>query len=129
MAQSGGADAPQIPDLLANIRANQPASRQSPNAQSHTFAPPGAHLSSPQPQPSVPHQGGTMAPGFSSTSTDSHNTTPARTSAPAGSQLLNLLKFGSSPQTSPSPGQASKPAYTSPSTHSVHGRGISASDL
>lgn len=48
--------------------------------------------------------------------------------------LLNLLKFGSnsaSPQ--PSPQQQStgpsKPEYGSASTHSVHGRGISASDL
>ena len=48
--------------------------------------------------------------------------------------LLNLLKFGSntaSPQASPlqQPAALSRPEYSSPSTHSVHGRGISASDL
>ena len=48
--------------------------------------------------------------------------------------LLNLLKFGSntaSPQASPlqQPAPASRPEYGSASTHSVHGRGISASDL
>ena len=48
--------------------------------------------------------------------------------------LLNLLKFGSnsaSPQPSPQqqPTGPSKPDYGSASTHSVHGRGISASDL
>ena len=48
--------------------------------------------------------------------------------------LLNLLKFGSntaSPQASPQqpPSAPSQPEYGSASTHSVHGRGISASDL
>ena len=48
--------------------------------------------------------------------------------------LLSLLKFGSaasSPQTPPQQptGSAPRPEYGSPSTHSVHGRGISASDL
>lgn len=48
--------------------------------------------------------------------------------------LLNLLKFGSntaSPQASPQqqPVAPSRPEYGSASTHSVHGRGISASDL
>lgn len=48
--------------------------------------------------------------------------------------LLNLLKFGSnsaSPQPSPQqqPTGPSNPEYGSASTHSVHGRGISASDL
>ena len=44
--------------------------------------------------------------------------------------LLNLLKFGSN-TTSPQqqPASSSKPEYGSASTHSVHGRGISASDL
>lgn len=48
--------------------------------------------------------------------------------------LLNLLKFGStsaSPQPSPQqqPTTSLKPEYGSASTHSIHGRGISASDL
>ncbi len=48
--------------------------------------------------------------------------------------LLNLLKFGSntaSPQASPQhqSGAPPRPEYGSASTHSVHGRGISASDL
>ena len=48
--------------------------------------------------------------------------------------LLNLLKFGSntaSPQASPlqHPAAPSRPEYGSASTHSIHGRGISASDL
>ncbi len=48
--------------------------------------------------------------------------------------LLSLLKFGSttsSPQTTPQLPTVppSRPDYGSPSTHSVHGRGISASDL
>lgn len=73
----------------------------------------------------------------------SRNTTPARTPVPPGTQpssgqmtnpLLNLLKFGSntaSPQASPQLQSAasSRPEYGSASTHSVHGRGISASDL
>ena len=44
--------------------------------------------------------------------------------------LLSLLKFGSN-TTSPQqqPAGSSKPEYGSASTHSVHGRGISASDL
>lgn len=73
----------------------------------------------------------------------SRNTTPSRTPVPPGTQsnsgqvtnpLLNLLKFGSntaSPQPSPLQQSAavSRPEYGSPSTHSIHGRGISASDL
>ena len=48
--------------------------------------------------------------------------------------LLNLLKFGSntpSPQASSlqQPAASSRPEYGSASTHSIHGRGISASDL
>ena len=130
MAQSGGADASQMPDLLANFRANQPSSRQSPSSttQSFPFAAPAAPVSSPQTHSTLPNQVSAMSPGISSAFNDTHNAT-ARTPAPAGSQLLNLLKFGSSPQASPSLAQASRPAYTSPSAHSVHGRGISASDL
>ena len=70
----------------------------------------------------------------------SRTTTPSRTPVPqsnpgqATNPLLNLLKFGSntaSPQASPlqQPLAASRPEYGSASTHSVHGRGISASDL
>ena len=71
----------------------------------------------------------------------SRYTTPAPTPAPPGPQstsaqmtnpLLNLLKFGSaSPQPSQQqqPPGPSKPEYGSASTHSIHGRGISASDL
>lgn len=115
--------------------------------------------SSPQPQPQphsqISHQSGIMSPNFSSAFVPPHsrasgvnanvsrNTTPARTPVPPGSQsnsgqltnpLLNLLKFGSntaSPQASPlqQPAAPSRPEYGSASTHSVHGRGISASDL
>ena len=73
----------------------------------------------------------------------SRTTTPSRTPNPPGTQsssgqmtnpLLNLLKFGSdsaSPQASSHQQSSapSKPEYGSASTHSVHGRGISASDL
>lgn len=73
----------------------------------------------------------------------SRNTTPARTPVPPGTQstsgqmtnpLLNLLKFGSNtafPQASPQqqPAAPSRTEYGSASTHSIHGRGISASDL
>ena len=73
----------------------------------------------------------------------SQNITPARTPVPLGTPstiaqmtnpLLHLLKFGSntsSQQASPQqqPAAASRPEYASASTHSVHGRGISASDL
>ena len=73
----------------------------------------------------------------------SRNTTPARTQPVPGAQsssgqatnpLLNLLKFGSnpaSPQASPQqqPANSSRPDHGSANTHSVHGRGISASDL
>ena len=73
----------------------------------------------------------------------SRNSTPTRAPGPPGPQsnsgqmtnpLLNLLKFGSNPgppqasQQQQSPG-SSRPEYGSASTHSVHGRGISASDL
>ena len=129
MAQPGGADAPQVSDLLANFRAHQPSSRQSPSTQSFPFTAPGLPVSSPQPQSTLSNQAGAMSPGFSTAFNDTHNTTSGRTSVPTGSQLLNLLKFGSSPQPSPSPAQAARPAYSSPSNHSVHGRGISASDL
>ena len=96
-----------------------------------------------------------MASNFSSTFVPPHSrasgvdanasrtTTPSRTPVPPGTQsssgqmtnpLLNLLKFGSdpaSPQASPHQQSSalSKPEYGSASTHSVHGRGISASDL
>ncbi|KAL9614396.1 MAG: hypothetical protein Q9167_001126 [Letrouitia subvulpina] len=47
--------------------------------------------------------------------------------------LLNLLKFGTPTNSAQSPLQnqssSSRPGYGSPDTHSVHGRGISASDL
>ena len=76
------------------------------------------------------------------TNASRHNT-PVRTPAPPGPQpnpsqmtnpLLNLLKFGTnpaSPQASPQqqPAAPSGQEYGSASTHSVHGRGISASDL
>ena len=73
----------------------------------------------------------------------SQGTTPSRSPVPTPTQansvqmanpLLNLLKFGpnpASPQSNP-PQQAAAPSrsdYPGPSTHSVHGRGISASDL
>ncbi|KAL6720206.1 hypothetical protein ACLMJK_002127 [Lecanora helva] len=95
MAESGGANASQAADFLANLR--------SPSTQPH------------------------------------NNTTSPRASAPTDSQagsgqmanpLLQLLKFGpASPQTSPSPAPVTRPSLGSPGTHSVHGRGISASDL
>ena len=73
----------------------------------------------------------------------SRSNTPARNQAPSSAQpgsaqmtnpLLSLLKFSSdnpSPQTTPQQHSVppARPEYGSPSTHSVHGRGISASDL
>lgn len=73
----------------------------------------------------------------------SRNANPTHTPVPPATQsnsgqmtnpLLNLLKFGSntaSPQASPQQLSAapSRPEYGSASTYSVHGRGISASDL
>lgn len=76
----------------------------------------------------------------------SRNATPVRSPVPPGTQsnsgqatnpLLNLLKFGSnpaSPQASPlqqpaASAPASRPEYGGAVTHSIHGRGISASDL
>ncbi|CAD6575433.1 MAG: hypothetical protein ASARMPREDX12_005182 [Alectoria sarmentosa] len=96
-----------------------------------------------------------MSPNFSSAFAPPHSrasavnpnvsrkTTPARTPllpsmqsnlGPMTNPLLNLLKFGSntpSPQASLQQESAapSGPEYGSASTHSVHGRGISASDL
>ena len=73
----------------------------------------------------------------------STSSTPSRAPASSGAQsgaalmtnpLLNLLKFGSnnpSQQSTPQPPAVApaRPEYGSPSTHSVHGRGISTSDL
>jgi len=82
-----------------------------------------------------------MSPSLPSTFNAPHNTqsrtsTPTRATAPAGAQvsssLLNLLKFGTkvaSPQSSQHATPASRPAYGSPIAHSLHGRGISASDM
>ena len=134
----------------------QPADRHSYSASTPT---PSSPQPQPQPQPQPPsqtsHQSGLMSPTLPSPFAQSHsrasgvnanasrNTTPARTPVPFSTQsnpgqmtnpLLNLLKFGTntaSPQASPQqqPGAPSIPEYGSTSTHSVHGRGISASDL
>ncbi|KAL9034258.1 MAG: hypothetical protein Q9214_007126, partial [Letrouitia sp. 1 TL-2023] len=67
----------------------------------------------------------------------SKNSTPApsadQLTGDRTANLLNLLKFGTPTNSAQSPLQnqssSSRPGYGSPDTHSVHGRGISASDL
>lgn len=67
----------------------------------------------------------------------SKNSTPApsadQITGDRTANLLNLLKFGTPTNSAQSPLQnqssSSRPGYGSPDTHSVHGRGISASDL
>lgn len=137
-------------DLLASLRANssnskgQQSSRQSPapgaGHQSSSFSVAAAN-STPKYQKSQPSA---MASGFTSPFTgthlrDSSNNAGTRHNTPgaqssAQNNLLGLLKFGapsSSPQPTPQQNlaQPSKAEYGNPSTHSVHGRGISASDL
>ena len=109
----------------------------------------------PHSQSQNPHHSGILSPNLSASFVPPHprasgananasqHTAPARSPATPGAQsnsaqmtnpLLNLLKFGSnaaSPQASPQqqPAAPSGHDYGSASTHSVHGRGISASDL
>lgn len=67
----------------------------------------------------------------------SKNSTPApsadQLTGDRTANLLNLLKFGTPTNSAQPPLQnqssSSRPGYGSPDTHSVHGRGISASDL
>lgn len=156
MSTSGGDPTSNLPGLFANLRANhgQTAPHQSSATATPTPASP-QPMSQPQPHSQTSHQPGIMSPDFSSAfvppqsrastvnTNPSRNTTPGRTPVLPGPQsnsgqmtnpLLNLLKFGSnsvSPQSSPQqqPTGSSKPEYGSASTHSIHGRGISASDL
>ncbi|CAF9928860.1 hypothetical protein IMSHALPRED_007763 [Imshaugia aleurites] len=135
--------------------ASHQSSAQGADPQSYSEAIATPSSPTPHTQSQTPHQSGAMSPDFSSAfapprsrasgvnTNASRNTTPARTPAPLVAQstsgqmtnpLLNLLKFGSntaSTQVSPQqqPAVASRPEYGSASTHSVHGRGISASDL
>lgn len=123
-SHAGGDPASNLPGLFANLRANS-----SPEAQMYPTG-----VSS----PSFPSAFNT--PNFNDMS---RNTTSAATplqsntqaaSAQMSNPLLNLLKFGpnaSTPQSTPKqqPAAPTRPDYGSPSTHSVHGRGISASDL
>ena len=102
-----------------------PQTHNHSNTQSQTF--------------SSPPEGYTYPYQYSSLKTSTPTRPPASSGAQSSSAqmtnpLLSLLKFGStasSPQTPPQQptGLASRPEYGGPSTHSVHGRGISASDL
>ena len=124
MAQAHGANES---DLLASFRANHSDRRQS-NSSASLGAPTSLQAHAP-----TPLQAGVMSPGFNSTSP--RTSAAGATGIQAGpgqmaNPLLQLLKFGpASPQTTPSPAPASRPPFANPSTHSVHGRGISASDL
>ncbi|KAA6410073.1 MAG: hypothetical protein FRX48_06687 [Lasallia pustulata] len=106
-----------------------------------------------QPVPSFEHAGSNLSYGFNGarapTTSPQATLSKGVTSVPPSDQssadrtanLLNLLKFNqpspSAPATPPPqqpmatslPGYAALQAAQSPSTHSVHGRGISASDL
>ncbi len=142
--------ASKLPGLFANLRANSDqapvsSSIDAPASRLFDFTAPS---SSPETQIHSSTQSRTFSPSSSSfnihQSIDPANvSTPTRPPASSGAQsssaqmtnpLLNLLKFGPttpSPQTTPQPpaGPPSRPEYGGPSTHSVHGRGISASDL
>lgn len=135
MSNPAADPASNLPGLFANLRAN--------SSQTQSFAAPSS---------SPPFQAGVTSPTSSTivnaphsrenTSMSRSNTSsraPASSGAQPGSAqmtnpLLSLLKFSSnssSPQTTPQQPTVApaKPEYGSPSTHSVHGRGISASDL
>ena len=159
MSASGGDAASNLPGLFANLRADSnsgpPTAHQSPgqstDRQSYPFGFATAPTS-PNTQTHEARQSGITSPAFSSAlnrpqsrgstinANMSRHTTPALTPAPSGNTgqmtnpLLNLLKFGSHTDSPPAfpqqqPSSASRPEYGSPSMHSVHGRGISASDL
>ena len=142
--------ASKLPGLFANLRANSDqapvsSSIDAPASCLFDFTAPS---SSPETQIHTTTQSRTFSPSSSSfnihQSIDPANmSTPTRPPASSGAQsssaqmtnpLLSLLKFGPttpSPQTTPQlpAGPPSRPEYGGPSTHSVHGRGISASDL
>ena len=148
-----------LPGLFANLRANHaqtaphPHKSSTQSADRQPYSESTATPNSPQPQlQSQPsHQSPNLPSNFfppqsraSSINTNARtHTTPARTPLPPSTHsnsgqmtnpLLNLLKFGSnvaSPQASPQqqPARSPGPEYGSASTHSIHGRGISASDL
>ena len=151
MSNSTADPASKLPGLFANLRAN---SDRAP-ANSSTDLPASSHpfdftalSSSPQTQVHSSRQQLTFTPSTSSfnihqPSDAADMSTPTKPPASSGAQpgstqvtnpLLSLLKFGSatsSPQTTPQlpTAPSSRAEYGSPSTHSVHGRGISASDL
>ncbi|KAL8812349.1 MAG: hypothetical protein Q9223_007315, partial [Gallowayella weberi] len=106
----------------------------------HPFHPSTAANSSPQPQStSIPS---TLPSSATTTNPRNFNTNATMSKSPAfapdpanterTANLLNLLKFGpstTSSQTTPQQPKPSRPAYGGLDVHSVHGRGISASDL
>lgn len=118
---------------------------QSTNRQSYDF---NRSSDSPQPHHNERQASATMSPSFSplngSQSKEfSSNTSKSKTGTPTpagdastdrSASLLNLLKFSQPvasppPTTQQQPPSMLRPGYGSSSSHSVHGRGISASDL
>lgn len=121
------------------------------NRQSYPFEPPGPSNST-QPQLSEQRQTAVMSPSFvplngPQSRTVPSNLTSSRSATPSAANdrpnmdrttnLLNLLKFSTptTPQTQPQPqppvatGSTQGNFQATSSSHSVHGRGISASDL
>ena len=145
--------ASKLPGLFANLRANSDrapvsSSIDAPASCLFDFTAPSSSTETQIHTSTQAPQARTFSPSSSSFNTHqsiepANLSTPTRPSASSGAQsssaqmtnpLLNLLKFGPttpSPQTTPQPpaGPLSRPEYGGPSTHSVHGRGISASDL
>ena len=154
MANPAGDPSSNLQDLFASLRSSSRQSYsntgdQSPapstNRQSYDL---NRSVDTPQPLNLEPKASTTMSPSFSPMNGAQSRDLPGNmarsntgTPVPAGNtntdrtaSLLNLLKF-SQPVTSPpattqqQPQSMLRPGYGSSSTHSVHGRGISASDL
>ncbi|KAI4145899.1 MAG: hypothetical protein L6R39_003652 [Caloplaca ligustica] len=128
---SSTSHSPQLADenSAQNIRQSRPF-----------FRPATAASRSPRPQP--PDLPSTFSPSPTTANSRSFSQNPAMSKPPASAgdpastdrtaNLLNLLKFGTSnaaSQGATQQPQATRPGHGGQDTHSVHGRGISASDL
>ncbi|KAL8773928.1 MAG: hypothetical protein Q9209_001358 [Squamulea sp. 1 TL-2023] len=149
MASTGQDSAASLQGFFASLRpsgsrtssASYPNPRSLDESSAQGNHPPSAAVTSPQPQaPSKPFTfdsspSNANAHNFSQNAAMSHNS-PASAADPATTErtanLLNLLKFGPSTvpgQAAPHQQQATQSSHGGPDTYSVHGRGISASDL
>ena len=150
MAHTGGDPAANLQDLFSTLRPN--SARKSEKGSAQSSVRPSLTFNQPHPQPSLfqparPTMAREYSPSSTYSSSRDHGTLP-RIPQPVADQpkddrtanLLNLLKFNNAasspqpqPQSQPPPSTTSRQVHgnlaATPSAHSVHGRGISASDL